>query len=188
MELVHELMRRKLQQQRLHNHRLSELARHRNFEVWANHPSHSANTQGCTSELAPKLQGWSHWTLAKSSKSFHEENWFCPPGKLRKECLGAIVPGVHYTPVNIEPLLCSLQKRKLRIASCETLLITKLLQSSRNCWRWVLASSLALSQKWLACTIMIKPVLISKFSHPVLTSGPIGTLLAEGEEKFWRVF
>ena len=63
-----------------------------------------------------------------------------------------------------------------------------MLQSSKNCWRWVLASSLALPQNGLAYPIVIKPVLTSKFSPPILTSGPIGTLLVEGAEKSRRVF
>ena len=54
--------------------------------------------------------------------------------------------------------------------------------------RWARPCSLALLQKWLACTIIIRFVLISKLSPPVLTSGPTGILLTEGAEKSRRVF
>jgi hypothetical protein len=34
----------------------------------------------------------------------------------------------------------------------------------------------------------MRPILILKFSSPVLTDGPIGTLSAEGAENSWSVF
>jgi hypothetical protein len=51
-----------------------------------------------------------------------------------------------------------------------------------------LASSLALPQNGLACTIVMRPVLISKFSAPVLTDGPTRTLSTEGAENSQSIF
>jgi hypothetical protein len=67
-------------------------------------------------------------------------------------------------------------------------LITKVLQTSRNYSRCALASSLALPQNGLACTIVMRPVLISKFSTPVLIDGLTETLSVEGAEKSGSVF
>jgi hypothetical protein len=47
---------------------------------------------------------------------------------------------------------------------------------------------LALPQKGLACTMVIRPILILKFPSLVLTAGSIGTLLVEGAEKSRSVF
>jgi hypothetical protein len=66
--------------------------------------------------------------------------------------------------------------------------MTKVLQSSRNSWRCALASSLALPQNGLACIIVMRPVLISNISTPVVTDGLTGTLSAEGAEKSRSVF
>jgi hypothetical protein len=54
-------------------------------------------------------------------------------------------------------------------------LMVKVLHSSKKYCRWVLASSLALPQNGIDCTIVIRPVLISKLLFPTSTLGPAST-------------
>jgi len=53
---------------------------------------------------------------------------------------------------------------------------------SRKFCRWALASSLGRPQNFLAYTIEVRPVRISKLPFPILTAGPVGTLATTGVE------
>ena len=130
-------------QQRLHDHRLSESLCCRNFEVWTNCPFCSVETLGCTSEVAPKLQEWSYWTLAESSKFPMKSICFVRQKKLPDECLGAIIPSIYCTFVSIEPLFRSPQKRKTETDRAGSRLTT-LTWSQKYCK----ATKIAGSERW----------------------------------------
>jgi hypothetical protein len=63
--------------------------------------------------------------------------------------------------------------------------------SLRKVYRCTLASSFGSPQNGLACTMVISPILISKFLSPMLTTGLVGTLATTGTENsrsdFWAI-
>ena len=65
--------------------------------------------------------------------------------------------------------------------------MVNVLQTSRNCCRCALASSFGFPQKGLLYTIVIRPILISKFASPVLTHGTVRMLVVEGAKNSRRV-
>jgi len=66
------------------------------------------------------------------------------------------------------------------MASLSTPLMVNVLHVSIKCWRWVLASSCAFTQNWLACTILIKAGLSSNPSSPTSTAGLVLVLVVVG--------
>ena len=66
-----------------------------------------------------------------------------------------------------------------------TSLMMMVSHSSSKCCRCAFTSSLGKPQNWLAYTIVIRPVLSSKFLVPMLTAGPTGTLATAGTEYLW---
>ena len=69
-----------------------------------------------------------------------------------------------------------------------TSLMTMVLHNSRKCSRWPFVSLPGKPQNGFAYTIMISLGLSSKFSLPVLTVGPTGTLATVGMEYSWSDF
>jgi len=59
--------------------------------------------------------------------------------------------------------------------------MVNVLQISRKCWRWALASSCAFPQNWLACTKLMSPGLSSKLQS-MSTTGPVWMLSVVGAE------
>ena len=140
----------------------------------------------CTLEVSPKLQELTHLMPAESSKSDHEEHCLARREELREEHHGTFVSSIHSSLVSIKPLLCSPQERERKQTEPDCILRYTLDNKSTAELQELLEMStgilLAWPQKGLACTIVIRPILISKFSLQVLTSGPVGTLLADGAE------
>jgi len=135
----------------------------------------------------PSFRNWLIWCLLKAQNSSTKSIGLARREKLCLERNGTSILGVHSGLLLPWNHCFTLSRRDNGnkwswIASWDSSLITKVLWSSKNCWRWALASSLALPQKWLAYTIVIRPILISKFSPPVLTSGSVGIWLANGVE------
>jgi hypothetical protein len=60
--------------------------------------------------------------------------------------------------------------------------------SSRKLCRWALASSFVLPHNELACTMLMRLDLSSKFTSPIKMLGPVATLAVQGIEKSERVF
>jgi hypothetical protein len=61
--------------------------------------------------------------------------------------------------------------------------MVNVLQISKKCWRLALASSEALPQNGLCCTILMRASLSSKLPSPTFISGPVLTLLLDGAKK-----
>jgi hypothetical protein len=61
--------------------------------------------------------------------------------------------------------------------------IVNVLQISKECWRWALASSDALPQNGLCCTMLMRAGLSSKLLSPLSVSGLVLTLAQDGAEK-----
>ena len=106
--------------------------------------------------------------------------------ELREECLVTFLPSIHNSLVSIKPLFRSPQKRERKQTEPDCILRYTFDNKSTAELQELLEMSagilIGLATNGLACTIVMRPVLISKFSPPVLTSGPIGTWLADGAE------
>src|SRR6185295_13412530 len=76
----------------------------------------------CTPEASPKPPELTHLTPAGSSKSDHEEHWFCSLEELREECLGTFVPSIHNSLISIKPLLRSPQERERKQTEPDSIL------------------------------------------------------------------
>ena len=74
------------------------------------------------------------------------------------------------------------------MASVVTPHMVTVLLNSRKFWRWVLASSFGLPQNGLACTMLMRLDLSSKFTSPTLMLGPVATLSVEGTENSRSLF
>lgn len=97
---------------------------------------------------------------------------------------------VHLTQVSMAPLLE--QNHCFALLSRQNgnrqSLMAIVSYSSRNCQSCTFISSLAFPQNRMAYTIVIRPVLISKFASQVWMVGPTCTLEAEGADYSRRVF
>ena len=109
-----------------------------------------------------------------------------------EECLGAVIRGVHYTLVSIKPLLRSSHKREWKQSKPYRVLRDSLDNKGNAKLQELLEMSadilIGLATERLAYTIVMRPILISKFSPVVPTSGPTETLVADGAEKSLSVF
>jgi hypothetical protein len=74
-------------------------------------------------------------------------------------------------------------KRQRRTTSWDTPHIVNVLQISKKSWRWASASSEALLQNGLCCTMLMRAGLSSKLPSPMFISRPILTLELDGADK-----
>ena len=72
--------------------------------------------------------------------------------------------------------------------SAATPRMTMVSQSSRKFCKCAFASSFGLPQNGLACTMLMRLDLSSKFTSPTLMLGPVAPLSVEGTENSRRVF
>ena len=106
--------------------------------------------------------------------------------ELREERIGTFVPIIHSSLVSIKPLLRSPQEREQKQTEPDSILrythdnkSTAELQELLEMSAGIL---IGLATEWASLHHRNETILISKFSPPVLTSGPVGTWLADGAE------
>ena len=83
---------------------------------------HGADTPEYTPEASPKLPELTHLMPAGSSKSDHEEHWFCPSGRTLRGTPWPFVSSVHSSFVSIKPLFRSPQERERKQTELDSIL------------------------------------------------------------------
>jgi hypothetical protein len=112
--------------------------------------------------------------------------------ELGEKCIGELLPGGHNFLVGVVHCFAFPNNENGKRQRCTTSWVIpqmmNVMQISRKCWRWALASYDAFLQNGLCCTILMMAGLSSMLPSPTFISGAVPILALDGAEKLLMHF